>query len=317
MNVGRIQPIPLEPKQAVACARIAAEEYGGCEAAKVRYLGGGSFGRAVLATLTDGQVFVVKLLRAPGMAEKEAHDLRLLRAHCPVPVPRVLFVRRADARIPADCYGMERIEGKSGLLSLRLFFASKRKREAFADEVTGALHAIHTCTNELFGDTMRPSCRRWLDHYGPFAEAVLRAAEPLCAQKKLDEGILAAMRAAMCKFDAIFCEEVKTASLIHGDLNIANIMVGKGGKLTGLIDPLNAMYADREYDLFQFNNLTGKRFFLCDTYIRKYGASERCAQKLAFYGLWNEVYCTIRSGVLVNLIMKPLVKNMRAQLEGL
>ena len=102
MNVGRIQPIPLEPKQAVACARIAAEEYGGCEAAKVRYLGGGSFGRAVLATLTDGQVFVVKLLRAPGMAEKEAHDLRLLRAHCPVPVPRVLFVRRADARIPAD-----------------------------------------------------------------------------------------------------------------------------------------------------------------------------------------------------------------------
>ena len=150
-----------------------------------------------------------------------------------------------------------------------------------------------------------------------FAEAVLRAAEPLCAQKKLDEGILAAMRAAMRKFDAIFCEEVKTASLIHGDLNIANIMVGKGGKLTGLIDPLNAMYADREYGLFQFNNLTGKRFFLCDTYIRKYGASERCAQKLAFYGLWNEVYCTIRSGVLVNLIMKPLVKNMRAQLEGL
>lgn len=32
-------------------------------------------------------------------------------------------------------------------------------------------------------------------------------------------------------------------------------------------------------------------------------------QKLAFYGLWNEVYCYIKSGV-VNLIMNPLVKNM-------
>ena len=35
------------------------------------------------------------------------------------------------------------------------------------------------------------------------------------------------------------------------------------------------------------------------------------------YRLWNEVYCYIRSGVLVNLIMKPLVKNMRAQLEDM
>ena len=33
-------------------------------------------------------------------------------------------------------------------------------------------------------------------------------------------------------------------------------------------------------------------------------------QKLAFYGLWNEVYCYIKSGVSVNLIMNPLVKNM-------
>ena len=121
----------------------------------------------------------------------------------------------------------------------------------------------------------------------------------------------------MRRFGTIFYKRVPTATLIHGAINIANIMVGKGGKLTGFIDPLNSLYAVREYDLFQFNNLTGKRFYLCETYIRNYGASEHCIQKLAFYGLWNEVYCYIRSGVLVNLIMKPLVKNMRAQLEAL
>ena len=146
---------------------------------------------------------------------------------------------------------------------------------------------------------------------------MLRAAEGYAAQKQLDAGVLETMRAAMRRFDTIFRERVEKACLIHGDLNIANIMVGKGGKLTGFIDPLNSMYADREYDLFQFNNLTGKRFFLCETYVRRYGASELCAHKLAFYGLWNEVHCYIRSGVLVNLILKPLVQNMRARLEEL
>lgn len=317
MNVERIRPIPLQPKQAVAYARAAAEEYGGCAAARAKYLGGGSFGRAVGVTLTDGQTMVVKLLRAPNMAEKEAHDLRLLRAHCPVPLPRVYFVRKADARIPADCYGMERIDGKSGLFSPRLLLEREGKRRAFAEEVTAALHSVHTCTNERFGDTLCPNGAAWTDVYAPFAEDVLRAAEGYAAQKQLDAGVLETMRAAMRRFDTIFRERVEKACLIHGDLNIANIMVGKGGKLTGFIDPLNSMYADREYDLFQFNNLTGKRFFLCETYVRRYGASELCAHKLAFYGLWNEVHCYIRSGVLVNLILKPLVQNMRARLEEL
>ena len=88
-------------------------------------------------------------------------------------------------------------------------------------------------------------------------------------------------------------------------------------KITGFIDPLNSAYADREYDLFQFDNLTGKRFFLRETYIEKYGASRYCMQKLAFYGLWNEVFCYIRSGVLIGLIMDPLVKNMNKRLKEL
>ena len=92
-------------------------------------------------------------------------------------------------------------------------------------------------------------------------------------------------------------------------------MVGKGLEITGFIDPLNSMYADREYDLFQFNNLSGKRFFLCDTYLKKYSASEKAEQKLAFYGLWNEVYCFIKAGTLIPFIMNPLVKNMNAVLE--
>ena len=77
------------------------------------------------------------------------------------------------------------------------------------------------------------------------------------------------------------------------------------------------MYADREYDLFQFDNLYGKRFFLSQTYRKKYGESRRCDDKLAFYGLWNEVFCVIKAGTLIPFIMNPLVKNMKKRLETL
>ena len=77
------------------------------------------------------------------------------------------------------------------------------------------------------------------------------------------------------------------------------------------------MYADREYDLFQFDHLTGKRFKLSQTYIEKYGASKYCQEKLAFYGLWNEVFCYIKSGVLISVIMNPLVKNMNKVVKSL
>ena len=317
MKVERIEALPLTKEQTLGYARIAVREKLGKPAGNVRYMGGGSFGRAVSVQCTDGQSLVVKFLRAKDMMEKEAHDLKLLAKYSTVRVPDVLFTRRGDEKIPVDCYGMERIEGKSSLFALGMLLIGKKRRKEFADQVTTALHAIHSCKNDKFGDTMNADCDGWLDYYRPFASEVLRQAEAYFAAGKLEEKIILAMRAAWEKFDVIFSEEVKEACLIHGDLNVGNIMVGKGYRITGFIDPLNSAYADREYDLFQFDNLTGKRFFLRETYLKKYGASRYCMQKLAFYGLWNEVYCYIKSGVLINFIMNPLVKNMNERLKEL
>ena len=316
MKIERIEALSLTKKEAIGCALRAAREQTGREALRARVLGGGSFGTAVELTFADGAM-VVKLLRAEGMMRKEVHDLQLLRAHCPVRMPRVLFARDKGGDIPVDCYGMERIAGKNALFSLRLLTESEAKRRAFAEEVTAALHAVHACTSETFGDTMQPDCDSWLQYYRPFAEAVWEQAEAMHAAGSLPDKVIAAMRAAMARFDDIFCEEVTKPCLIHGDLNIGNIMVGRGGKIEGFIDPLNSLYADREYDLFQFDNLTGKRFYLRETYLKNYGGSERVLVKLAFYGLWTEVFCYIRSGVLVGLIMRPLVKNMHRRLAEL
>ena len=317
MKAERIEALPLTKEQASAYAKIVIGQKLGVNVKKAVYMGGGSFGRAVSVQCKDGQKLVVKFLRAKGMLEKEVHDLKLLARYSTIKIPGVLFTRFADAEIPVDCYGMELIEGKSALFALGMLLMSKKRRKDFADKVTSALHAIHSCKNDKFGDTMNADCEGWLDYYRPFAEEVLKKAEEYFAAGKLQESVILAMRAAWEKFDVIFSEKVKDACLIHGDLNVCNIMVGKGYKITGFIDPLNSAYADREYDLFQFDNLTGKRFFLRETYIEKYGASRYCLQKLAFYGLWNEVYCYIKSGVLIGFIMDPLVKNMNKMLKEL
>lgn len=317
MDIEKIEALPLTKAQAMGYAKSVVGEQMGKPAEKVRYMGGGSFGRAVFVRCKDGQTLAVKFLRAKDMMQKEAHDLKLLAGHCTVKVPRVFFTRPGDQKIPVDCYGMELVGGRSALFAPGMLFLGKKRRMEFADRVTEALHAIHSCKRDTFGDTMDAGCESWLEYYRPFAEGVLKKAEEYFKAGKLKEKVILAMRAAWEQFGVIFSEEVKEACLIHGDLNVGNIMVGKGYRITGFIDPLNAAFADREYDLFQFDNLTGKRFFLRETYLKKYGASRYCMQKLAFYGLWNEVYCYIRSGVLVGFILDPLVENMLQRLKEL
>ena len=315
MNAERITPIDINASQAVKYAGAILAERSE-QARRLKYLGGGSFGRAVGVTLKNGREYVLKLLLAPDMMEKECRDLRLLRENCPVRVPAVLYSRLCDDKIPADAYAMEKIPGKSAVTDISLFLSSKKRRLGFADEVTSALHAVHECVNGTFGDTLCPRHTDWLGLYKPFAQDILTKTHAAVRRGELSQSILSAAQAAFARFDDIFCEPVTQACLIHGDLNVANIMVDKG-RVSGFIDPLNSMYADREYDLFQFDNLTGKRFFLADTYIAKYGASRNVRAKLAFYGLFNEIYCYFKAGTLFPAIMRPLVKNMRAQLAAL
>lgn len=317
MEVKRITPVPLTNDDGKKYAALAAQSHFGKKAAEVKYLGGGSFGKAFMVTFGDDSKIVVKFLRAKGMIQKEAHDVELLSESCPVKIPKVLFVREADEKIPVDCYAMEMMEGKNACTDVSFYLSSRKKRKEFAENVTSALHSIHSHRSDRFGDTMNPVYETWIDCYKPFAEAVLCEARALYEKGELSGKIMDTMEAAWEKFDVIFSEPVTEACLIHGDLNIANIMIDEKGKLAGFIDPLNSMYADREYDLFQFYNLNGEHFFLGKTYRKKYGESRHCDDKLAFYGLWNEVFCLIKSGVIIGFIMNPLVKNMNRRLKNL
>lgn len=128
-------------------------------------------------TLRDGGEAVVKFLRADGMLGKETHDLRLLSENCGVRMPKVLCSRCADGDIPFDCYIMDKIEGKTLFMSFGKLLYAKSARLDFADRVTDALHDIHECRSDKFGDTVKPCFSSWRECYEPFMEEVYSTAK--------------------------------------------------------------------------------------------------------------------------------------------
>lgn len=127
-RVERTEAVDFGKDDAVRCAGIAVRECMRVRAVRVKYLGGGSFGRAAAVRLKDGRAVVVKFLCAADMLEKETHDLGLLARCCSAKVPGVLFARSGGGDIPVDCYGMEKIPGKTALFALGMLLLSKRRR---------------------------------------------------------------------------------------------------------------------------------------------------------------------------------------------
>ena len=70
-RVERTEAVDFGKDDAVRCAGIAVRECMRVRAVRVKYLGGGSFGRAAEVRLEDGRAVVVKFLCAADMLEKE------------------------------------------------------------------------------------------------------------------------------------------------------------------------------------------------------------------------------------------------------
>ena len=67
MKVERIEAIALDKKTAQEYARIIANKQMEQPIKKIKYLGGGSFGRAYKVTFKDDKKIVIKFLRANDM----------------------------------------------------------------------------------------------------------------------------------------------------------------------------------------------------------------------------------------------------------
>ncbi len=279
-----------------------------------KFVGGGSFGRVYKVILSDGEAIALKAYRIQGSQNEEAEQLRLLSEHTSVKMPKVLFTYSDEK---TAVLAMTFVPGKNALNPLFLF-KSKQQKQAFADEVISGMLEWHSVTNEKFGALTNPSYDSWYDCYKtekqqPWLEAFKR----LNRKGELGRKNLDLLLEAAEIFDSL-PQERTAPVLIHGDLNIMNIMAEpKTFKLTAFIDPCGSFWADHEYDLFQLRNMWGDAYGLYETYKRRGRTSKFTDFRVAYYGAMHETSMRLKGGHIEPFLEIICNKNLKREMAKL
>lgn len=289
----------------------------GTSVVKLKFIGGGSNGKVYCVETNDNRRFAVKAFRIKGAMQKESKQMIELSKHTKTKMPGVLFLYEDNE---TALMGMTFIEGKNVLNPL-FVFKSKAQKQKFANDVIDTMLEWHSVTVDKFGDMENPAYDNWRDYYiiekqKPFLEGLSKLAD----SGKFSKKTLAFLKEATEIYNNLPDESGKPV-LIHGDLNIMNIMADpKSLELIGIIDPSGSIYTDREYDLFQLRNMWGDIFGLYDTYKSKYKLSEYTDFRVAYYGAMNEASCRLSGGLIMplweflwNNKLKKEVKKIKAK----
>lgn len=262
----------------------------------LEFIGGGSFGKVFKGIKGDGTPIIFKAYFVSGMEEKEAEQLKLLSENTSVPMPKVFFTY-SDEKIALLC--MSFIKGKNAL-DTSFLLKSKKQKETFANSVVDGMLEWHSVKGEKYGYTDNAVYDTWKEFYiEEKAKKDLEGLRGLMEKGKFSKKNYELLEKAFEIFKSL-TDEPECPVLIHGDLNIMNIMAdGKTMALTGFIDPCGSMWADREYDLFQLRNMWGDAYGIYELYKKKHPVSEHCDFKVAFYGALHEYSMRLKGGLVI------------------
>lgn len=265
----------------------------GKKAKNIKFIGGGSFGRVYKAELTGGEFIAVKAYKLQGMQLEEAEQLQKLSKNTKVEMPEVIFTYEDDK---TALLAMSFVEGQN-VLNPSFLLKSKEQKQDFANAVIDGMLEWHSVTSEKFGSLSNPQYDSWYEYYKKEKqEPWLKALKELSDEGKFSRKKLQLLMDATEIFNSLPKEKTKPV-LIHGDLNIMNIMADpKTFKLTGFIDPCGSMWADREYDLFQFRNMWGDAYKLYETYKKKCKMSDYTDFRVAYYAAMLEASMRLKVG---------------------
>ena len=268
------------------------------KATAFKFIGGGSYGRVYKVSLSDGDVIAVKGYKLQKMQHEEALQLSILSRNTSVKMPEVLFTYEDDN---TAILAMSFVEGQNVLMP-NFLFKSRSLKQKFADEVISGMIEWHSITNDKFGSLSNPVYDSWYEYYREEKQKPwLRALSELTEKGKFSKKKMSLLREATELFNKL-PKEKTTPVLIHADLNIMNIMADpKTFKLIAFIDPCGSIWADREYDLFQFRNMWGDAYGLYETYKRKCETSEFTDFRVAYYGAMLEASMRLKGGHIVPL----------------
>ncbi len=288
------------------------------KADKFKFIGGGSYGRVYKAVFSDGETIAIKAYRIQGTQYEEAEQLRLLSENTSVKMPKVLFTYEDDE---TAILAMTFVHGRN-VLNPSFLLKNKRQKQSFAENVVSGMLELHSITNDKFGSLSNPVYDSWYEYYKKEKqEPWLKALKELSENGKFSKKKLQLLYKATEIFNKL-PEENTVPVLIHGDLNIMNIMADpKTLKLTAFIDPCGSLWADREYDLFQLRNMWGDAYGLYRTYKEKCNLSEYADFRVAYYGSMLEVSMRLKGGhtvpfweILCNNRLKKEMKKIKEKM---
>ena len=265
---------------------------------KIKFIGGGSFGRVYKAVLSDGKVIAVKAYRVQGSQYEEAQQLEILSRNTSVNMPEVLFVYEDEA---TAILAMSFCPGQN-VLNPMFLLKNKSQKQKFANDVISGMLEWHSVTNDKFGSLSNPIYDSWYDYYKEEKQKPwLAALRELSDNGKFSKKKLQLLVEATELFNNLPEENTKPV-LIHADLNIMNIMADtKTSELTAFIDPCGSIWADREYDLFQLRNMWGDAYGLYEEYKRRAGSSEFTDFRVAYYASMHEAAMRLKGGLIMPL----------------
>mgnify|MGYP003303502979 CR=1 FL=1 len=279
---------------------------------ELKFIGGGSFGRVYKAVISNGDVLAVKAYKLQGDQYNEAQQLQMLAENTSVKMPEVVFTYEDDE---TAILAMTFVEGKN-VLELPFLLKNKVQKKAFAEDVVDGMLQWHKVTNDKFGSLSDPEYDSWYDYYKKEKqEPWMKGFTELTEKGKLSKNRLKVLSEATEIFNSL-PEEDSQAVLIHGDLNIMNIMADpKTLKLIAFIDPNGSMWADREYDLYQFHNMWGDAYGLYETYKAKCQLSPYADFRVAYYGAMHEVSMRLKVGHVIPLWEDLNIRRLKKEMK--
>ena len=279
---------------------------------KIKFIGGGSFGRVYKVVLTDGGVMAIKAYKVQGSQYDEAQQIDMLAKNTSVRMPKVIFTYEDDE---TAILAMTFVEGQN-VLNPMFVLKSKAQKKAFADAVISGMLEWHSVTNDKFGELTAPTYDSWYEYYKKEKqEPWLKGFKELAENGKLSKNRLKVLEEATEIFNSLPAEDSKPV-LIHADLNIMNIMADPDTlELIAFIDPNGCMWADREYDLYQFHNMWGDVYGLYEAYKEKCPLSPYADFRVAYYGAMHEVSMRLKVGHVIPLWEDLNVRRLKQEMK--
>lgn len=231
---------------------------------------------------------VVKMHRYQGMGLQEYRQLQVLREYAPVPVPQVYACLPETDR--GEFVVMDWLPG-TGCPKPETFPYAQRKM--LQQQVVDLLLKLHAVNHpQGYGSFGGPFYQRWWDYYGQRVQQTYQTiykSESACAYFGAQG--LALMELALSHGERIVSTATSRPVLLHGDFCFGNLLFDpQTSQISGLIDPLDAEWGDRELDLVSIINGHIHHFELLNRYREAVQLNEYFPLRYWFYQIWKWLF---------------------------